>query len=135
MNPTPAPTHPFSTQYRLFAPGDLLIYYNWLGYQKPIDQKWFNPLTMSQLQDLHPGDHIWIEGELSPNGNVYGYRLVAIVSTMTTTHGLLISWRGGEAYGSFTIGPKTHFPTIAELTNENAVYVWTLNHRYARRIC
>jgi hypothetical protein len=129
---------PFITKHRLFKPGDLLIYYNWRGggHQRHSDQNWFNQLSHEQHLDLRVDDQVWIEGELDPGGKVYGYRLIEITDLELLSDRMRLTYVGGGSSGCFSVilDPKKFETSVAQLTNENAVYSWTYNNYFSRNV-
>ncbi|MCA9362327.1 hypothetical protein KC906_03045 [Candidatus Kaiserbacteria bacterium] len=135
MQPQSVPLQPYTTLYRHFKPGSLLLTYNWRGWQKPLDQNWTNRLTSAQLQDLHAGDQVWLKRDEIGGEQVYGFQLIQVVRlTASTGDSLEVCYTTGGECGCHTIMLFDPATWLYELTNENAVYNWTLNHRYARRI-
>ncbi|MCA9354178.1 MAG: hypothetical protein KC877_01530 [Candidatus Kaiserbacteria bacterium] len=111
----------------------MLLTFNVRGWQKPLDQHWTNPLDFSQVQDLRPGDKVWIR-YLRTDDIVHGFILVSIAGTTVIPGGLEIRYATGGERGSFIAHDSDPKSWPHELTSENAVYAWTHGKRLARHI-
>lgn len=126
LSPTPVPKHV------LFKVGDTLIYYHrWKRWESPQDQQWFTWLKPEEIEQLAPGDQVWMDVDpLHHNGKVYGCQLVEIISILGTAQtGIRISFDRGFTTVSRDTGSK-----FAILTNERQVWEWTITHDAARNV-
>ncbi len=121
-----------TTVCSLFPIGTTLVTYNqWTNWQKPADQHWFEPLCLGRVEELDPGDQVWVDVDpLHPTGKVYGRKLVKINSrkgSISSSEGLWISHSLGGC--RFKIGEDRQ--KFARLTNERAVRWWCDRHPLA----
>lgn len=109
----------------------LVTYNQWTNWEKPADQNWFDPLCLGRVDELDPGDQVWLDDEtLHQEGKVYGRVLVAITDRkgdIGGTNGLWIKHSIGSC--RFKIGDVGQ--KLARLTNERAVRWWCDQHPLA----
>lgn len=128
-----------STQktHKHFKIGDTLIYYHkWKKWEKPQDQQWFESLDDYALDQLAPGDEVWIDVDpLYHHGKVYGCVLARITDVQgTVASGLCVSYGGGDISGRAKVSKDYGRHKFRVLTDEEFVYIVTKDVDAARNV-
>lgn len=117
-----------------FQPGDAIVTCNlWTRWEMPKDEgPSFNWLKAGECEQLAPGDVVWVDAELHPNGKVYGCTAAVVkeIHGSLKNNDLYIIYVGNPS-GLKRIDADREYTGFAQLDDETAALEFVNKHPLA----